>query len=412
MAFLMFEIFDKLILIGGASVREAVIVAASRTAVGKAKKGSFRQMRPDDLGAKVIENLVGRVPELDVMEIEDIIMGCAFPEGEQGMNVARIISIRAGLPVEIPGITINRWCSSGLQSIAFAAERIMCGFADVVIAGGVESMTMVPFGGFRQAPNPYLLEHFPEVYMSMGETAEEVAKRYQVSREDQDRFALASHQKAVAAIEQGFFKEEIVPIDVVLTEEDENGKKQRVHKVLDQDEGVRPDTNLEVLGQLKPVFRENGTVTAGNSSQMSDGAAAVLLMSADKAAQLGLKPLGIFRGFATGGLEPDIMGMGPAVAVPKVLEKLNMTLNQIDLIELNEAFAAQSVAVMRELDLDPAKVNVNGGAIALGHPLGCTGTKLTISLLYELKRRKQKYGLVTMCVGGGMGAAAVIEAIS
>lgn len=390
-------------------MREAVIVAASRTAVGKAKKGSFRQTRPDELGAKVIQDLIKRVPALDVLEIEDVIMGCAFPEAEQGMNVARISSIRAGLPVQIPGITINRWCSSGLQSIAFAAERIMCGFSDVIIAGGVESMTMVPFGGFKQSPNPYLMEHFPEMYMSMGETAEEVAKRYDVSREDQDRFALASHQKAVAAIEKGWFKEEIVPVEVELTDVDEDGKQHRLRKIVDQDEGVRPDTNLEVLSQLKPVFRENGTVTAGNASQMSDGAAAVMVMSAEKAEQLGIQPLGIFRGFATAGLEPDIMGMGPAVAVPKVLKMLKMNVDDIDLIELNEAFAAQSIAVIRELDLDPAKVNVNGGAIALGHPLGCTGAKLTISLLHELKRRNQKYGLVTMCVGGGMGAAAVIE---
>lgn len=390
-------------------MREAVIVAASRTAVGKAKKGSFRQTRPDELGAKVIQDLIKRVPALDVLEIEDVVMGCAFPEAEQGMNVARISSIRAGLPVQIPGITINRWCSSGLQSIAFAAERIMCGFSDVIIAGGVESMTMVPFGGFKQSPNPYLMEHFPEMYMSMGETAEEVAKRYDVSREDQDRFALASHQKAVAAIEKGWFKEEIVPVEVELTDVDEDGKQHRLRKIVDQDEGVRPDTNLEVLSQLKPVFRENGTVTAGNASQMSDGAAAVMVMSAEKAEQLGIQPLGIFRGFATAGLEPDIMGMGPAVAVPKVLKMLKMNVDDIDLIELNEAFAAQSIAVIRELDLDPAKVNVNGGAIALGHPLGCTGAKLTISLLHELKRRNQKYGLVTMCVGGGMGAAAVIE---
>lgn len=390
-------------------MREAVIVAASRTAVGKAKKGSFRQTRPDELGAKVIQDLIKRVPALDVLEIEDVIMGCAFPEAEQGMNVARISSIRAGLPVQIPGITINRWCSSGLQSIAFAAERIMCGFSDVIIAGGVESMTLVPFGGFKQSPNPYLMEHFPEMYMSMGETAEEVAKRYDVSREDQDRFALASHQKAVAAIEKGWFKEEIVPVEVELTDVDEDGKQHRLRKIVDQDEGVRPDTNLEVLSQLKPVFRENGTVTAGNASQMSDGAAAVMVMSAEKAEQLGIQPLGIFRGFATAGLEPDIMGMGPAVAVPKVLKMLKMNVDDIDLIELNEAFAAQSIAVIRELDLDPAKVNVNGGAIALGHPLGCTGAKLTISLLHELKRRNQKYGLVTMCVGGGMGAAAVIE---
>lgn len=392
-------------------MREAVIVAASRTAVGKAKKGSFRHMRPDELGAIVVKDLVKRVPQLDVKEIEDVIFGCSFPEAEQGMNVARIISVRAGLPVEVPGMTINRWCSSGLQSIALAAERIMCGFADIIIAGGVESMSMVPFGGFKQSPNPYLMEHFPEIYMSMGDTAEEVAKRYNISREDQDRFALRSHQRAVQAIEKGYFKEEIVPVVVEGTEVDEEGNEQPYRKVVDQDEGVRPDTNLEVLGTLKPVFRENGTVTAGNASQTSDGAAAVIVMSAEKAEELGIKPLGIFRGFATGGLEPDIMGMGPVVAVPKVLKMLGMSLDEIDLIELNEAFAAQSVAVIRQLDLDLERVNVNGGAIALGHPLGCTGTKLTISLLHELERRKKKYGLVTMCIGGGMGAAGVIERI-
>lgn len=393
-------------------MREAVIVAASRTAVGKAKKGSFRHMRPDELGAIVIKDLVKRLPNLEVQEIEDVIMGCSFPEAEQGMNVARIMSVRAGLPVEIPGMTINRWCSSGLQSIALAAERIMCGFADVIIAGGVESMSMVPFGGFNPAHNPYLLEHFPEMYMPMGETAEEVAKRCQVNREDQDRFALSSHQKAVKAIEKGYFKEEIVPVEVEITDVDGEGNQQTYRKIVDQDEGVRPDTNLEVLGKLKPVFREKGTVTAGNASQTSDGAAAVMVMSAEKAVELNVKPLGIFRGFATGGVEPDIMGIGPIVAVPKVLQKLGMKLDEIDLIELNEAFAAQSVAVIRELEMDPKIVNVNGGAIALGHPLGCTGTKLTISLLHELERRDQKYGLVTMCIGGGMGAAGVIERIS
>lgn len=392
-------------------MREAVIVAARRTAVGKAKKGSFRQVRPDDLGAAVVKEVVQQVPGLHPVEIEDVIIGCAFPEGEQGVNVARIIAVRAGLPVDVPAMTVNRYCSSGLQTIALAAERIMCGFADVIVAGGVESMSMVPFGGFKPAPNPYLMEHFPEVYMSMGHTAERVAKRYQVSREDQDRFALTSHQRAVRAIEKGYFQEEVVPFQAVIHERDAEGKWQKITKTVDQDEGVRPDTSLEALANLKPVFQVNGTVTAGNSSQTSDGAAAVVVMSKEKADSLGIQPLAVFRGFTTAGVEPDVMGIGPAVAVPKLLKQLGLQLDQIDLIELNEAFASQSLAVIRQLELDPERVNVNGGAIALGHPLGCTGTKLTVSLIHELARRKKKYGLVTMCIGGGMGAAGVIERV-
>jgi acetyl-CoA acyltransferase len=344
--------------------------------------------------------------------VEDVILGCAFPEGEQGMNLARIVALRAGLPTEVPGMTVNRFCSSGLQTIAIAAEKIMCGFADIMIAGGVESMSMVPMGGYKPAPNPYLMEHLPETYMSMGHTAEEVAKRYNVTREDQDRFALASHQKAAAAIKAGKFKDEIVPLTVKEHFFDENGKLQVKERVFDTDEGVRPDTNLEVLGKLRPVFHVNGTVTAGNSSQTSDGAAAVMIMSREKAEELGVKPLAIFRGFTLGGVDPDVMGIGPVAAVPKLLEKTGIRLEDIDLIELNEAFASQSVAVIRELGLDHEKVNVNGGAIALGHPLGCSGAKLTVSILGELERRNLRYGLVTMCIGGGMGAAGIVERVS
>jgi acetyl-CoA acyltransferase len=393
-------------------MREAVIVAGARTAVGKAGKGSLRNYRPDEMAAAVVSDLMRRVPQVDPKEVEDVILGCAFPEGEQGMNLARIVALRAGLPTEVPGMTVNRFCSSGLQTIAIAAEKIMCGFADIMIAGGVESMSMVPMGGYKPAPNPYLMEHLPETYMSMGHTAEEVAKRYNVTREDQDRFALASHQKAAAAIKAGKFKDEIVPLTVKEHVFDENGKLQVKERVFDTDEGVRPDTNLEVLGKLRPVFHVNGTVTAGNSSQTSDGAAAVMIMSREKAEELGVKPLAIFRGFTLGGVDPDVMGIGPVAAVPKLLEKTGIRLEDIDLIELNEAFASQSVAVIRELGLDPEKVNVNGGAIALGHPLGCSGAKLTVSILGELERRNLRYGLVTMCIGGGMGAAGIVERVS
>lgn len=393
-------------------MRETVIVAGARTAVGKAGKGSLRNYRPDEMAAAVVSDLMRRVPQVDPKEVEDVILGCAFPEGEQGMNLARIVALRAGLPTEVPGMTVNRFCSSGLQTIAIAAEKIMCGFADIMIAGGVESMSMVPMGGYKPAPNPYLMDHLPETYMSMGHTAEEVAKRYNVTREDQDRFALASHQKAAAAIKEGKFKEEIVPLTVKEQTFDENGKLKVKERVFDTDEGVRPDTNLEVLGKLRPVFHVKGTVTAGNSSQTSDGAAAVMVMSREKAEELGVKPLAIFRGFTLGGVDPDVMGIGPVAAVPKLLEKTGIRLEDIDLVELNEAFASQSVAVIRELGLDPEKVNVNGGAIALGHPLGCSGAKLTVSILGELERRNLRYGLVTMCIGGGMGAAGIVERVS
>ena len=393
-------------------MREAVIVAGVRTAVGKAHKGTLKNTRPDELGAAVVRELMRRVPQVDPKEVEDVIMGCAMPEGEQGLNIARIIAVRAGLPTEVPGVTVNRFCSSGLQTIAMAAEKIMCGFADVVIAGGVESMSMVPMTGYKPSPNPYLMEHYPQIYMSMGHTAEEVARRFGVSREDQDRFAVESHRKAHRAIQEGKFKDEIVPVTVKERFIDENGKLREKEIVFDTDEGVRPDTSLEVLAKLKPVFRVDGTVTAGNSSQTSDGAAAVMVMSAEKAEQLGVKPIAVFRSFAVGGVDPDIMGVGPVVAVPKALKLAGLTLDQVDLVELNEAFASQSLEVIRRLELNPEIVNVNGGAIALGHPLGCTGAKLTVSILNELARRKKKIGVVTMCIGGGMGAAGVFEMVS
>ncbi|SDY14711.1 acetyl-CoA C-acetyltransferase [Thermoactinomyces sp. DSM 45892] len=392
-------------------MREAVIVAASRTAVGKAKKGSFRNTRPDDLGAAVVSDVLKRVPQVDPKQVEDLIMGCAFPEGEQGMNIARIIGIRAGLPHDVPGMTVNRYCSSGLQTISMAAERIMSGFADIIIAGGVESMSMVPMGGYKPSPNPTLMDSAPEVYMSMGHTAEEVSKRYNVTREDQDAFAVESHRKAFEAIQSGKFKDEIVPVPVVEHFVDEKGKLQKKEIVFDTDEGVRPGTSAETLGKLRPAFKLNGTVTAGNSSQTSDGAAAVMIMSREKAEELGVKPLAVFRGFMLGGVAPEVMGIGPVEAIPKLLSKLSLSLEDVDLFELNEAFASQAVAVIRELGIDPSKVNVNGGAVALGHPLGCTGAKLTVSMINELIRQEKRYGVITMCIGGGMGAAGLIERV-
>ena len=392
-------------------MREAVIVAGVRTAVGKANRGTLKDHRPNELGAAVVSELMQRVPQLDPKEVEDVIMGCAFPEGEQGMNVARIIALRAGLPTDVSGMTVNRFCASGLQTIAIAAEKVMSGFADAVIAGGVESMSMVPMGGYKPAPNPYLMDHLPAAYMSMGHTAEEVAKRFGVTREEQDRFAVESHRKAYQAIQEGKFKDEIVPITVKKRAVGADGKLHEEEIIFDTDEGVRPDTSLEVLSTLRPAFRVGGTVTAGNSSQTSDGAAAVLVMSAERAKELGIKPLAVFRSFAVGGVDPDIMGVGPVVAVPKALERAGITIDQVDLVELNEAFASQSIEVIRRLELNPDIVNVNGGAIALGHPLGCSGAKLTVTLLHELARRKQKMGVVTMCIGGGMGAAGVIEMV-
>ena len=397
-------------------MREAVIVSSVRTAVGKAPRGSFRTTRPDDLGAIVIKEAISRAKGLDVKEVEDVILGCAMPEAEQGMNVARNAWLRAGLPVETSAMTINRFCSSGLQSIALAAQRIMAGQGDVAVAGGTESMSMVPMGGNKVAPNPWLMDHYPDAYISMGLTAENVAKKYGISREQADEFSLASHQKALAAISAGKFKDEIVPVEVsyTLVENGANGtsngvRPKTVKLTFDTDEGPRADTSLEALAKLKPAFHAHGLVTAGNSSQMSDGAAAAVVMSAEKARSLGLKPQGRFVAFATAGVPPEEMGIGPAYAIPKVLKLAGLTLDQIDVIELNEAFAAQALSVIKLAGLDPARVNVNGGAVALGHPLGCTGAKLTATILRELERRNGRYGLVTMCIGGGMGAAGIFE---
>ncbi len=390
-------------------MREAVIVAGARSAVGKAGRGNLRQTRADELAAMILKGVLARVPELDPAKIEDIVLGCATPEAEQGMNMARIIGLRAGLPTSVAGVTINRFCSSGLQAIAIAAQSIQTGANDVVVAGGAESMSRMPMGGFNISPNPYLAEYFPESYMSMGHTAEEVARRFGVSREDQDAFALQSHRRAATAIREGKFKNEIIPVEVTLTDTDDSGRVQERKVIVDTDEGVRPDTTLEALAKLKPVFSLTGSVTAGNSSQTSDGAAALVMMSDQQAAVLGLQPIGVFRSFAVVGVDPDIMGVGPVAAVPKALEKAGLTFADIDRIELNEAFASQALQVIRALHLDQSKVNVNGGAIALGHPLGCTGARQTVTLLEELKRSGGRYGLVTMCIGGGMGAAGVIE---
>jgi acetyl-CoA acyltransferase len=393
-------------------MREVVIVAANRTAVGKAKKGTLKDFRPDDMAAAVISDLLKRVPQVKPEQIDDIILGCAMPEAEQGMNVARVAAIRAGLPIDVPGVTINRFCSSGLQSIAMAAERIMCGFADIIIAGGTETMSLLPMGGNKLVPNPHLVEKNPGFYLSMGLTAEVVAEKYGISREAQDEFSLRSHQKAAAAIAEGKFKEEIVALNVESDSLNDKGKRMAKTVAFETDEGPRADTTPEALAKLKPAFKVNGTVTAGNSSQMSDGAAALMVMSREKADELGLKPLARFVAFATHGVAPEEMGIGPVKAVPKALKLAGLELKDIDLFELNEAFAAQSLAVIKELNIDQDKVNVNGGAIALGHPLGCTGSKLTSSLIYEMKRRGSRYGIVTMCVGGGQGAAGIFENIN
>jgi len=390
-------------------MKEVVIVSAVRTAVGKAPKGTLRNTRPDDLAAAAIKEAVGRVNGLNMVEIEDVIMGCAFPEAEQGMNVARTAMIAAGLPVETSAMTINRYCSSGLQTIALAADRIATGGADVIVAGGLETMSMIPMGGGRIRPNPTLVDSYPDYYLNMGLTAENLANKYEIAREQSDEFAFNSHRKAVAAIEAGNFKDEIVPFSVRVDELDEKGRVRRKEVVFETDEGPRRDTSLESLAKLKPAFHAKGTVTAGNASQMSDGAAAAVVMSADKAREIGAKPLARFISFATAGCLPEEMGIGPVYAIPKALKLAGLTLDQIDVIELNEAFAVQSLAVIKLLEMDPAKINVNGGAVALGHPLGCTGAKLTATLLRELQRRKARYGMVTMCVGGGMGAAGIFE---
>jgi acetyl-CoA acyltransferase len=389
-------------------MREAVIVSSVRTPIGRAFKGTLRSTRPDELAAVAIKGAFDRVPQLDPKEIEDVILGCAMPEAEQGMNVARIASLRAGLPVEASAITINRFCSSGLQAIANAAERIMAGAAEVMVAGGTESMSMIPMGGNKISPNPWLVEHYPDAYLSMGLTAERLAKRFDITREAADEFSLRSHQKAMAAIQTGKFDDEMVPVAVSFTTP--NGSKPTWQEIVFKvDEGPRADTSLEALASLKPAFHVKGTVTAGNSSQMSDGAAAAVVMSAERARALGIKPLARFVAFATAGYKPEEMGLGPVFAIPKALKLAGLKLSQIDVIELNEAFAAQSLAVIQEAGLDPERVNPNGGAVALGHPLGCTGAKLTATIIREMKRRNAKYGLVTMCVGGGMGAAGIFE---
>lgn len=392
-------------------MRDAVIVAGVRTPIGKAHRGALKDVRADDLAALVIKEAIRRAPGVTPEMIDDVILGCAMPEGEQGLNIARIASVLAGLPTSVTGFTVNRFCSSGLQAVALAAERIMVGHADVIVAGGVESMSRVPMTGFKLSPNPELVRTMPEVYMGMGLTAERVAEKYNVSREEQDAFSLESHRRAAAAIDAGKFKDEIVPVTVQRTTFD--GQRAVTETVtFDTDEGVRRDTSMEALAGLKPAFLQGGTVTAGNSSQVSDGAAAVVVMSAERAEELGLKPMAVYRSFAVGGVDPDIMGIGPVEAVPKALKLAGITLDDVDLIELNEAFAAQALPVMRQLGMDHAKVNVNGGAIALGHPLGCTGARQTVTLMYEAARRGARYGLVTMCIGGGMGAAGVFEFVN
>ncbi len=386
----------------------AYIVSIVRTAVGKAEKGSLRNVRPEELGAIAVREAVRRVKGLESELIDDVIMGCAFPEGPHGMNMGRIVAQKAGLPDSVPGATVNRFCSSGLQTIAMATQAIMAGHADVIVAGGTESMSQVPMTGFFFQPDPELVERDIDVYLSMGLTAENVAERYGITREEADRFALRSHQRAIEAIDSGKFDEEIVPVpvrEVVY----ENGQTRTVEKEFRVDEGPRRDTSLEALSALRPVFKVNGTVTAGNASQKSDGAAAAVVMSERMVRELGVEPMGRLIGFALAGVPPEIMGIGPVEAIHKVLRQTGLKLDDIDLIELNEAFAAQALAVIREVGLDEEKVNVNGGAIALGHPLGCTGAKLTATLLYELRRRGGRYGLCTMCVGGGMGAAGIIE---
>ena len=389
-------------------MQEAVIVEALRTAVGKAPRGTLKTTRPDDMAAAVIRALIESTPQLQPADIDDVILGCAMPEAEQGMNMARIAALRAGLPDSVPGMTINRFCSSGLQAIALAAERIRGGGAEVIFAGGAESMSLLPRGGHKLAPNPWLIERLPQVYISMGLTAEKVVAKYKISREEADEFSLGSHQKALAAQQGGRFDHEIVPLDVEFVVP-ANGKSTARKIRFERDEGVRADTSVEKLAFLKPVFHARGLVTAGNSSQTSDGAAGALVVSDRKASEMGVKPLARFVSFATAGVPPEIMGIGPVVAIPKALALAGLKLEDIGLIELNEAFAGQALAVMKLAGLNPAITNVNGGAVALGHPLGATGAKLTATILYEMQRRKVRYGLVTMCVGGGQGAAGVFE---
>jgi acetyl-CoA acyltransferase len=390
-------------------MKEAFVVAAARTAVGKAPNGKIRTVRPDDLAAVAIKGALARVPQLSVEQIEDLVLGCAMPEGSQGMNIARIAAQRAGLPDTTPGVTVNRFCASGLEAIAVAAQRIMSGMADVIVAGGTESMSQVPMGGFKISPNPCLVDQMPDAYLAMGLTAENLAAKFTVSREDADAFSYESHQKAIAALDAGRFKEECVSVPVREVNLDGNSKRKVSEFVFDTDEGPRRDTSLERLAALKPAFGPKGTVTAGNASQRSDGAAAVVLMSGEKVKELGVKPLARFVTYAVGGVPPGIMGIGPVEAIPKALKRAGLKIADMDVIELNEAFACQALAVVRQLSLPRDRVNVNGGAVALGHPLGATGAKLTVSILHELKRRNGRYGLVTMCVGGGMGGAGVFE---
>jgi acetyl-CoA acyltransferase len=389
-------------------MRNVVIVSAVRTPVGRALKGTLKDIRPDDLAALVIKEAVARA-KIDPAKIDDLILGCAMPEAEQGMNVARLALFRAGLPKEISAMTINRFCSSGLEAIALAADKIRGGTCDCVLAGGVESMSFVPMGGNKFSPNLALAQNYPEAYITMGITAENVATQYGISRLEQDTFAYNSHMKAKAALEQNLFAEQIVPVKGILKLESQNGKAQEKEVMLDRDECVRAETTVEALGQLKPAFKLDGSVTAGNASPLNDGAAALLIMAEEMAKDLQLPILAYFRGYQTAGLAPEIMGVGPIYAIPKVLKKLNLNLTDIDLIELNEAFAAQSLAIVKELQLDPTRVNVNGGAIALGHPLGCTGAKLSVQIIHELRRQQKRYGLVSMCIGGGMGAAGIFE---
>jgi acetyl-CoA acyltransferase len=389
-------------------MQDAVIVAATRTAAGKAPHGALKTVRPDEIAAAAIAGVVRRAPGIDPAEIDDVMLGCAMPEAEQGLNVARIASLRAGIPVSASAVTINRFCSSGLQAIAFAAERIMCGFGQCMIAGGTESMSMVPMTGNKLSPNPELVNSYPDVYLSTGLVAENHARESAITREEQDAFAVRSHQRALAAIDSGRFADEITPLSYRVTTRDAAART-TTDRIFSVDEGPRRDTSLEALAKLKPAFHVAGTVTAGNSSQMSDGAAALMVTSAELARTRGLEPLARFVSFATAGVEPERFGVGPVPAIRKALKLAGLSLEQIDLIELNEAFAAQVIACLRELPLDPERLNVNGGAIALGHPLGCTGAKLTTTLLYEMRRRKARYGLVSMCVGGGMGAAGIFE---
>ncbi|MGV2826801.1 thiolase family protein [Myxosarcina sp. GI1(2024)] len=389
-------------------MKKAYIVSSVRTAIGKAPRGTLRNMRPDDLGATAVKGAIAKVKQLDPAEIDDVMMGCAFPEGEQGFNLGRIVAQRAGLPDSVPGCTVNRFCASGLQTIAMASQAIMTGQAEVIVAGGAESMSLMPMGGNYLSPNPELIDKSPDTYITMGLTAENVASEFQISREDQDRFALRSHHRALVAIRTGRFSEEIVAVPLKESFYAE-GKLQTLERVFEVDEGPRSDTSMEALAKLKPVFHAQGTVTAGNSSQMSDGAAAAVVMSENMMNELKVKPMGRLLCYAVAGVAPEIMGIGPVEAVPKVLKQVGLSLDDIGLIELNEAFAAQTLAVIRKLGLNEDIINVNGGAIALGHPLGCTGAKLTATLLHEMQRRGIRYGMITMCVGGGMGAAGVFE---